>query len=164
MTRIQDSRFGTIDHSVPGSWSAAQAYAGREVTFDLSIQHGHLDGVVLQGVLARVADLSALDAAARAALRRDLVAEDSHVETYFDHHVAELDDAELLKLFGTAAREEIAVDSFFERLALVRVGLYPERADAQLLLDYSLGPDVTNYVLCLAFDAQGAVVELTIES
>ena len=49
------------------------------------------------------------------------------------------------------------------RLVLVRVGLYPE-SDAPVLLDYSIDPEETNYILCVYVDVSGQPTDVSIES
>ena len=44
------------------------------------------------------------------------------------------------------------LEPLLSRLFLVRVGLYPEDEDQRLLLDYSIDPDVTDYVLSVSFN------------
>lgn len=164
MSAVNDPLFGALDPKAPGSWNATRSHDGRDVAFDLTIAGKELALDALERALQRVSDLAPLDRAARAAIQRDEDDEDAAANVYYDHHLEELEDADLVAVFGASDRDAIDRDAFLSKLVLVRVGLYPERPDSALLLDYSIGPDVTNYVLCVAFDAEGAVTGVDVES
>jgi Protein of unknown function (DUF2004) len=49
-------------------------------------------------------------------------------------------------------------------LHLVRVGLYPGEREGCLVLDYTIGRDITNYLLVVSLNDAGLVVEVDMES
>ena len=68
------------------------------------------------------------------------------------HHQKVLSADDFRRLFGTDRPDLGNLGPLLSRLVLVRVGLYPEDEDQRILLDYSIGPDVTDYLLSVSFN------------
>ena len=83
---------------------------------------------------------------------------------YLTHHHEELPPEDYRRLFGVSAPDLANPQPLLSRMALVRVGLYPENDDRRILLDYSIDPDTTNYLLCVAFNSVGKPVAVDLES
>jgi len=160
------SVLGNIDASAPGYWQGKLRFAERDVEVDLSIERGPVPEEVVTALLARLEKLAELDGAAREAMLSDGNAgvEEAPTLLYLEHHRDELSDEELQQVFGSADRDLVDVNALLRHLHLVRVGLRPEDAEYQLLLDYSLGYDVTNYLICAVFDSDGKFRTLDMES
>jgi hypothetical protein len=136
------------------------------VDVDLNVDRGPKSDEALATLLARLDAIKDFDAAARTALSRDASegGEDAPTQLYVEHHRDELPDADLERVFGSKNRDLVDASSVLSKLLLVRVGLYPQNAEYQLLLDYSIGPEITDYLLCVAFDAEGKLHALDLES
>jgi hypothetical protein len=157
--------FGTVDSSAPGSWQATLTFSGRPVTVELVIDGNELPAESLASTLRLSDDIDSLDASARAALRRDLDQnEDSAVGLYSCHHLDELSDSTLLGLFGVVERDTLDADGFLGRLTLLRIGIHPENAARSVVCDYSLGAELTDYLLVVSFGASGQVTGVEMES
>jgi len=157
---------GTIDASAPGDWQGTLRFAERDVDVELSIERGAVPEETVTALLARLEKLDELDAVARAALASNASGDDEDAATlvYVDHHRDELPDSDLEALFGSADRDRVDVSRVLSKLELVRIGLYPEDADYHFLLDYSLGREISDYVLCAVFDSAGKLHEIELES
>jgi hypothetical protein len=108
-------------------------------------------------------DIARFDALARAALAAD-VADDGPVTLYIEHHLSTLSPEALDSAFGTKKPAEISRTRFLGGMFLHRVGLYPESRAALAVFDFTLSGGVTDYVLCVSFDADGAVTSVDMES
>lgn len=190
MTSFQDEVLGTIDPGKPGFWEGTLRFQERDISVDLTIEEPSSSTErLVRDLLARLRDVATLERLGRDAIRRDAAggidrdsngaaddddddddADDDDVDdddpatiVYVDHHLDELSDEELRSLFGTDDRDGIGQDAVLSRLHLVRIGLYAED-DGEILLDYSLGADITDHVLCVTLNAQGEVRSVEIES
>lgn len=141
------------------------AVAGREVEFDLTIDEPGVTVQDLQDLPQRPEDLVAFDRAARAAILEDARSddEDSSATQYLSHHEDVLPEVTLQRLFGTTTPSAADAETMLSRLVLVRVGLYPE-SDAPVLLDYSIDPKETDYLLTVYFDSGGQPAYVSMES
>jgi Protein of unknown function (DUF2004) len=166
MTQTTHPLLGPIDPSKPGQWGAEVSFAGRTVTIDLTIEEPDLPPSSLEGLPQSLADVEALDRAARAALLSDAKSQDPDAAAviYLTHHHTELSSETYLRLFGVQMPNLAAPAPLLERMKLVRIGLYPEDEDRRILLDYSIDPDMTHYLLCVAFDVAGQVSAVDLES
>lgn len=86
------------------------------------------------------------------------------MRSYIDFHLEELSSDELQRIFGKP-REALDPATFLSKLELVGVALDPTPPDAvELVLDYSLGRDVTDRVLAMVIDTSGEVIAVSHES
>lgn len=163
MTHPTPKLFASVRPKLPGCWHEELTFEGRSVGVDLTIDGDTVGEAELAQAFARAQDLATLDAAARGAIRADAArGEDSELDTYLEHHREELQAEDLRRIFGSDDPSEIDLEALLSHLFLVRLGLYPEHR--QLVADYSIDPEVTNYVVCVRFDGEGAVTSITVES
>jgi hypothetical protein len=62
------------------------------------------------------------------------------------------------------AAEAVGLEQLLAALQLVRIGLYPESADAVVVLDYTIDRRATDYLLVANFNAEGKLLDITMES
>ena len=67
---------GELDPSAPGFWDTTLTFAGRTITFDLTIDGSGLTGPDLNDLPRQLEDLVPFDRAARFAILRDAQARD----------------------------------------------------------------------------------------
>jgi len=165
MANILHPILGTLDPSSPGFWDATVTFGGRDVTFDLTIDGSDLAAADVSA-LQKPDDLVPLDRAARLAILEDAQSgdEDAAAALYITHHHSEFPRDDFERLFGTDKPDLANAEPLLSRLVLVRVGLYPEDDDRRVLLDYSIDPDATNYLLCVSFDASKQPTAVDLES
>lgn len=166
MKTLSHAVFGEVTVDDDGiDWLGKKALRGEEVSIDLTLPGGEPNpAACLDRVAVFVSELPAIDAAAREALGEDYEAgPDSAAFGYLDHHLDELDPKVARRIFGV---EPDAVDlhAFMRAAKLVRVGLYPSEIDRCAVLDYTIGRDVTQYVLSVAFDGERVVTSIDMES
>jgi hypothetical protein len=166
MPNIVHPILGAIDPSVPGFWDTAITFDGRTVTFDLTVDGSDLASAELNNLPRKVEELEPLDRAARIAILQDARSgdDDSAAKLYITHHHDVLPRPDFARLFGTDTPDLAQPDALLSRLVLVRVGLYPENEDQPFLLDYSIDPDVTNYLLSVSFDSNRQPLAVDLES
>ncbi|TVT87530.1 DUF2004 domain-containing protein [Acinetobacter colistiniresistens] len=99
---------------------------------------------------------------ARIAMREALEnqqAEDS-VELFIQHHLEEVEPAYWQKHFGTSTPTSLQVLEF-----LVLDHQWEEDGlEPHDMLDFTLPDEITNYVICVSFDAKGQVIDIAMES
>lgn len=154
--------FGILDVTGGVDWNGHVHVNGRPVPVDMTsgspLSPGQLDAAAC---VAR--DASRFDATARAALSEDS-ADDGPVTQYIDHHLSVLPPDALSAALGTTIPAPVSRSQFLERMILRRIGLYPESRKRLAVFDYTLERRVTDHVLCVSFDAAGAVTSVEMES
>jgi hypothetical protein len=157
--------FGRIDPAEKDCWEATIDHAGRQIRIDLNLDSGKIDADALARVTSLIDDPSKLEKSSREAMRKDYgQSEDSMAALYRSHHRDELSEAELTTCFGTSKAWQDDIDVFLAHCKLIRIGLYPEETERCLVLDFSLGESVTQYLLVVSFDSNGKAVAVDMES
>lgn len=119
-------------------------WAGHTVAVD-----GTTDGA------AALPDVARFDALARQAMR------DNAAELFRDY--LDFDGAEdmLRAVFGTG---DVDPQTFLTPMRLIRIGLRPDEPDTGAVFDYTLGRDLTDQLVAVKFDNDGAVIAVAVES
>ena len=158
-----DPVLGPLPPNAEGYWSKSVAHGDVSIDVDVNLD-GDVDGVAVGRLTSRLRDLSGLEVQARAAMRAEAESEASAVALYRSHHAAELSSEELAACFGGSDAWRADVSAFVSALQLKRVGLYPDAWKQSIIMDFTLGAAVTNYLLVVSFDCDAQVVAVVMES
>ncbi|OEC88854.1 DUF2004 domain-containing protein [Acinetobacter sp. YK3] len=99
---------------------------------------------------------------ARAAMRAALEnqqAEDS-VELFIQHHLEEIEPDYWKKYSGSALPTPLQVLD----LLVLAAPWESDEIDSREMLDFTLPDEITQYVICVSFDAKGQVIDILMES
>lgn len=86
------------------------------------------------------------------------------VRSYLEHHVEELGELELADLGTPGSKPSTYEKQLLKKLHLTRVGIYPEGEDQFAIFDYSLGVEITDYLVVIFTDENGNLDYITMES
>ena len=86
------------------------------------------------------------------------------VAAYIQHHLEELNPGDITALIGGSAKTDDKPELLLKKLQLVRVGVYPEGEDQFAIFDYSIGQELTNYLVVIFTDENGNIDYITMES
>lgn len=86
------------------------------------------------------------------------------VKFYIEHHLEEVGKDELSALINFDDPTLGPEQQLLKKIELVRVGLYPDSEDNFAILDYSIGEDLTNYLVVINTDENGQLDYMTMES
>ncbi len=86
------------------------------------------------------------------------------VAAYIKHHLEELNPGDINVLIGGNAKTDEKPRLLLKKLQLVRVGVYPEGEDQFAIFDYSIGQELTNYLVVIFTDENGNIDYMTLES
>jgi hypothetical protein len=130
-----------------------------DVSFRLDVQQAPLERLA-----PRVVDVRQLDVDARRSLREDLAGGNEYdaMPLYRSHHIAELEPSLARQFFDVERNDPSTDETFLRSLRLVRVGIYPD--SERIVCDYTIGHDVTNYVVAVSFGSNGEVCDVSMES
>jgi hypothetical protein len=147
-------------------WEGEIPFEGRPIAVDLNAgDEGELDLAVLEGLTGHLLNTAALIKRCREALVQEANDDpDSSVVFYRTHHVEEVSPELLNSHLGADRLWETDVPTFVERLRVDRIGLYPHEPDAAFVVDFTISPDVTNYLLSVMLDADANPAAVTFES
>lgn len=164
-TSINDPTLGDLEFE-DGYAEVVVHVGGRPIDLDVNFEED-LDEQALRKLAPMLSDIGALEQRAREALSADLAQddEDGAARLYRSHHFEVLEPEALERVFGTADIRALSDENYLATFVLTRIGVYPEEADASVLLDLRAGDgEDTNYLLSVVFDASGELADVTMES
>ena len=148
-----------------GHWEFSLSRADHAVEVDFNLDDGEMTKQGFERVKQFVERVDAFESVARKAIEADFASDpDGSSALYLSHHAEELNADERLKYFGSKDTGALGVQQLLGSLHLRRIGLYPESEDYVAVFDYSLDPDVTQYILAVEFDSSGNVVGISMDS
>lgn len=156
--------FGVIDVTEDDYWDADVEFGNRRVEVDLNTDLGEISDKAMRRVDWFLNNLKQVDQEARAAIRVEYEHEEGEARCYQSHHLIEINDDAFAKFVG---RQKPASDDFEGFLALcymTRLGLYVENEEQFAIADYTIGVDMTDYLLSVVFDAKCVARSVAMES
>jgi len=138
---------------------------GNEIQVDLNFENQTVDTLILDKVKNFIEKLEEFDKLNKTYILNDYNDEDGDtVKFYLEHHLEELNKEELTKLVNFNDTITEPEQQLLSKLKLVRVGLYPDNDDNFAIFDYSIGKDITNYLVVINTDENGQLDYMTMES
>jgi len=167
MTSFELPFFGSLDlHSLEEYYQTIIEFNGTEVELDLNFESRRIDPERLDAVRQFIENLPTLNAMNRTYIEDDFDGndEDPTVMAYAQFHIEELGEDGLEGIVDFNDSTKDPEQQLMEKLQLVRVGLYPDSAEQFAIFDYSIGTELTNYLLVLYTDISGNLDYMTMES
>lgn len=167
MAAFELAPLGRLDFpkNADGSWEFELPRQGEPIRLDFNVDGSELTPQAFNSVKQFVEQADAYDTTARKAIRADFDADsESSSAEYLRHHIEEFSAAERQKYFGAQDLNVLGVEHLLKGLRLQRIGLYPGSDSYVAVLDYSVDPDATQYILAVEFDASGKVYGISMDS
>jgi len=166
MATITIPHFGPLDPtSLDEYYDTEIDYNGKQIQIDLNFGSKTIDPKRLETVKAFIDNIRVHDINNKKYIDNDYNDNDGDtVKFYLEHHLEELGENELAALIDLNSKSTEHQKQLKNKLHLVRVGIYPEGEDQFATFDYSIGQDITNYLIVIDTDENGNLVYMTMES
>lgn len=166
MAKLTLPQFGQLDSDQLEDYYEASVPFGKDhVSADLNFDESSIDIVHLEAAGRFLTQLADYDFKIKKLLQEDYQDEDADtVRTYLEHHLDELPEDELDELLTGTDKKRSREEQLFSRLHLVRVGFYPHQEDQFAVFDYSIGEDITQYLIAVILNESGVLNYMTMES
>jgi Protein of unknown function (DUF2004) len=140
-------------------------FKGNQVQIDLNFEGNKIETERLDAVKAFIDNLEKFDTQNKTYISQDFDDEECDtVKTYLEHHLEEIDKNELSELIDPSDKTKEPIKQLLEKLHLVRVGLYPDNEDEFAIFDYSIGQEITQYLVVINTNEKGELDYMTMES
>jgi len=158
--------FGELDLSnLDEYYDVEIEFNGKEVDLDLNFEKKTVDPARLDIIKKFLENLPEFDQKNKKYINEDFEGEDTDtVATYVEHHMEELDEEELGDIIDFENKAVEPERQFVNALHLVRVGFYPHGEDQFAIFDYSIGREITDYLIVIFTDENGDLEYMTMES
>ena len=166
MSNFKLPHFGFIDPaSLEEYYDVEIPFSGTEIQVDLNFNNKTIDPARLETVKQFIENIRIHDLNNKKYIDADYNDEDGDtVKFYLEHHLEELGKAELGELINLNSKSTEHEKQLLKKLRLVRVGLYPDSEDQFAIFDYSIGQEITNYLVVIFTDENGNMDYMTMES
>lgn len=140
-------------------------FNGNEIQVDLNFESESTDGTKLDQVKNYLENIEKFNRLAKSYILEDYHNEEGDtVKFYLEHHLEEVEQEELSTLINF---DDVTVEpeqQLLKKLELVRIGLYPDNEEGFAILDYSIGKEITNYLVVINTDQNGQLDYIAMES
>lgn len=141
------------------------AFNGAEIQIDLNFEEKTIDLTTMDNAKKLLETIGEFDAQNQKYLRDDYHDEEGDtVKLYLEHHLAEVGKEELSTLIHFDDKTTEPEKQLLAHLKLVRVGLYLHSEESFAIFDYSIGEDITNYLVVIKTDMDGTLDYMVMES
>lgn len=156
--------FKDIDLKNLNSYYDAEVdFNGKLLEIDLNFNDTEIESQRLECVRSYLINLTDVYQAAFQAIYKDLEEGEDTIE-FLDFQREDLGDEVLQELTKNADQSQPLERQILSQLTLQRIGFYPEIEEEFATLDFTLGEDISNYLLVLKMDSKQQLREITIES
>jgi hypothetical protein len=140
-------------------------FDGNEIQIDLNFEDKTIDTITMDKVKNFIENIENYDKLNKTYIFNDYNDEDGDtVKSYLEHHLEEVGKEELSNLINFDDRTTEPEMQLLKKLKLVRVGFYPDNEDNFAIFDYSIGEEITNYLVVINTDENGQLDYMTMES
>lgn len=166
MPLIQIPHFGRLDPSSLAEYYDVEIdFNQRRIQLDLNFDNKLVEPESWDKIKNFIENIRIYDLNNKAYINNDYNDEEGDtVKTYLQHHLEELGKEELSGLIDMNSKSTGHEKQLLKKLQLVRVGIYPDSEDQFAVFDYSLGREITNYLVVIATDHNGNLEYITMES
>jgi len=166
MSNIKLPHFGVLDpSSLEEYYDVDIDFNSTKIQIDLNFENSTIDIKRLEIVKQFIENIRIHDLKNRKYIQDDYDDEEKDtVRFYMEHHLEELATDDLDALIGPGVKTPDKSKQLLKNLRLVRVGLYPDSAEQFAIFDYSIGKELTNYLVVINTDENGNLDYMTMES
>lgn len=166
MANFNLPHFGPLDpNDLEAYYDVEITFSGRPVEIDLNFYNKTIAPKMLETVQHFIDNIRIFDINNKGFILKDYNDKNGDtVKFYLQHHLEELGTAELAALLPAGSKKPEHEKLLLQKLHLVRVGIYPGSTGQFAVFDYSLGKDITNYLVVLFTDENGNLDYMTMES
>jgi hypothetical protein len=166
MAKYHLPNFGEIDmDNLDETYEAAIEFSGKQVEIELIFEGESITAKKMKKVEAVLSALPEFDEKCKNYINRDYKdTEGETVKLYIEHHLQELDKTALAQLTDAGDNTSDRAQQMLAKLHLVGVIIYPDGEDQFATFEYSIGTDITNYLIVIETDAKGRLDYMTMES
>ena len=158
--------FGNLaTENLEESYDANIEISGNEIRVDLNFENKTIDTKTLDKVRNLLENIEEYDTLNKSYILSDYNNEDGDtVKFYLQHHLEEIGEEELAGLINFEDKTRNIEQQLLKKLNLVRVGLYPDNEENFAVFDYSIGEEITNYLVVISTDWNGQLDYMAMES
>ncbi|MEO5944853.1 MAG: DUF2004 domain-containing protein [Ferruginibacter sp.] len=166
MANFKLSHFGVLDSVALDEYYEVDIdFNNKRIQLDLNFENKAIELERLEMAHRFIENIRIHDLNNKKYIEQDFADEDGDtVGEYLEHHIEELATDELNQLIGYNTKTVDQSKLLLKKLYLTRVGLYPDSKEQFAIFDYTIGPELTDYLVVINTDENGNLDYITMES
>ena len=158
--------FGEINlKAVEACYEGEIEFQARNLEVDLNFDKEKVSEKKLEVVRSMIEHIDQLDLNNKKYIQDDFKDESEDVtRNYIDFHLNEIGSEKLSGLIDINDTSISKEEQLLSKLHLVRVGFYPESREHFAVFDYTIGQDLTDYIVVINVDIKSKIHCMTQES
>lgn len=166
MTEYTLPHFGVLSTgNLENDYSVDIDLKGDKIRMDLNFENNTIDASTLNKVKIFIENIEHFYERSKTYILDDYNNKEGEtVKSYLEHHLEVVDKDKLSTLINFADTAIEPEQQLLTKLKVVRIGLYPDKEDRFAVFDYSIGKDITNYLVVIYTDGDGHLSHITMES
>jgi len=146
-------------------FSIVDSVNGNEVAITLTLLNGKINNSQLAAINNFIESLATIDDQNIKRINEDFNgANVGLVKEYINHHLSEIPQEELSKLIGIDGDIKEREEQLLSKLKLTRINIESDREEVNAIFDYTIGSELTQYLIVVKTDGKGNVIDLLVES
>ena len=156
--------FGEIRLNPTRDNEAITEINNQKVRLDLNFDSDEIKDIgILSGVKQVLENLAEFDNKAKTEITSDF-SKNGTVLEYMEHHLSELNEVQISELLKTSDKTLTDKQNLLSKLKLHRIGFYPENVNEIAIFDYTIGKEFTDYLIVVAINKKGEIIDIRTES
>ena len=140
-------------------------FNGTEIQMDLNFEHTTIETSTIDEIKNFIENIDKFNMLNKSYILNDYNDEEGDtVKFYINHHLDEVSKDELSKLIDVEVKSIEQEMQLLNQLKLMRVGLYPHNEESFAIFDYSIGQDISSYLVVINTNKNGELIYMTMES
>lgn len=140
-------------------------FKGNQIQIDLNFDSKTIDASTFEKIKKVIEDIEKFDKQNKKYILEDYNDDEGDtVKFYLEHHLNDVEKEELSALINFADTANEPEKQLLNKLKMVRVGLYPNDKENFAIFDYSIGEEITNYLVVINTDENGELDYMSMES
>lgn len=158
--------FGQLDmNSLKDYYESSTTVNGQEINIDLNFDNSSSDKLKMSTIKSVLENIEKFDNQNKFYIEEDYKnVKGDTVKSYIENHLGQFDKDELDRLIDKTDTTNNPEIQLLKKLKLVRLGLYPDNEKYLTTFDYSIGKNITQYLVVITTDKDGNLNYITIES
>jgi hypothetical protein len=158
--------FGQLNiNALEDYYECSTSLNGRNIDLDLNFENSSVIKIKMEAVKSVLENLEKFDKQNKVYIENDYINEEGDtVRSYLENHLEQFDEDELNLLIDRTDTLNSPEKQLLQKITLVRLGLYPDNDSYFTTFDYSIGKDLTQYLIVITTDEDGKLNYLTTES
>jgi len=164
MSKFSIPNFAELDvNSLKEYYNVQIDFKGHKIEMDLNFIEKTIEADKLEMVKTFIDNLKMLNTVALDAIKEDFL-KGGPVKEYIEQQLEETSEKNLSFFVQQSKKPAAKENKMLAKFYLKRVGFYPQNEDQFAVFDFTIGEELTDYIIAVNFKEDGEIAYLSMEN